>query len=278
MTIKNWFLPHPETHKKAHLLSWESLVVYILLFIFLQAGFSIISFAKPGILGTTSPISVQQIIDYTNQERTKANLPPLMENAELKEAARTKALNMFSENYWAHFAPSGKTPWDFITDSGYRFSYAGENLAKNFTSSKDVVSAWMNSSTHKENLLNPKYKEIGIAVEDGVLNGIRTTLVVQMFGTTSGLALSKPTRALSFSPLNVSGIANIEPRPLFDSFQISKTVALGVLGLVMALILIDFIALKKRGVFKVSSHHLAHMALLSVALAGVFSSSRGSIL
>lgn len=277
MTIKNWFLPHQETHKKAHLISWEGLTIYILLFILLQAGFSIFGNFKPGVLGTTSNITIDQVIELTNSEREKLGLPPLSKNSELNQAAVQKAQNMFSENYWAHFAPSGKTPWDFITGSGYRFSFAGENLAKNFQKSDDVVKAWMNSPTHKENLLNSKYRDIGIAVEDGVLNGQRTTLVVQMFGTTSGLALSQPAKQLSPPSVNVSGITNIAP-PVFDPFQISKTVSLGVLGLIMTLLLLDFIVLKKRGVFRLASHHLAHMAILGVAATAVFSSGRGSIL
>lgn len=67
---------------------------------------------------------------------------------------------MFDENYWAHFAPSGKSPWDFILGSGYKFTFAGENLAKNFYNSQDVMNAWMASKVgHKENLLNSKYQK-----------------------------------------------------------------------------------------------------------------------
>ncbi len=279
MPFHNWFLPHKDTHKKAHLISWEGLAIYILLFILLQVGFSILGYAKPGILGTTSSITIQQVIELTNKEREKLGLPPLSENSELDQAAAKKAQNMFSENYWAHFAPSGKTPWDFITSSGYRFSFAGENLAKNFQNSNDVVKAWMNSPTHKENLLNSKYKDMGIAVEDGVLNGQRTTLVVQMFGTTSGLALNQPVKVPTSSSVNVSGITNVTTlSPLIDSFSVSKTIALGMLSLILVLLVIDMVILKKRGVFRIASNHFAHMAILSVALAAVFSAGRGSIL
>lgn len=280
--MKNWrnfFLPHQDTHKKAHLISWEGIAIYILLFILLRVGFSIFGYMKPGVLGTTSNITVEQVIELTNLERQKLGLTPLSENSELDQAAAKKAQNMFSENYWAHFAPSGKTPWDFITGSGYRFSFAGENLAKNFQKSDDVVKAWMNSPTHKENLLNSKYRDIGIAVEDGVLNGQRTTLVVQMFGTTNGLAAGQPARAPSSSSVNVSGITNTAvPLPLFDPFVVSKIVTIGLLGLVLMLLAVDLIVIKKRGVFRIASNHLAHMAILSVALAAVFSSGKGSIL
>src|SRR3989344_8471861 len=183
MAISHWFLPHKDTHKKAHLISWQALFIYVLLFILLQVGFSIISYTKPGVLGIASNIDQKRLIELTNAERAKQGLSAVSENAALDQAAQMKAQNMFSENYWAHFAPSGKSPWDFIQSAGYRFTYAGENLAKNFYNSDDVVVAWMNSPTHKDNLLNSKYKEIGIAVVDGVLNGQQTTLIVQMFGS-----------------------------------------------------------------------------------------------
>lgn len=192
MALNNWFLPHKDTHKKAHLISWEALLVYVLLFILLQVGFSIVSYSKPGILGINSSIDQKKLIELTNKEREKKGLSQVSENEALNKAAGMKAANMFEENYWAHFSPSGKTPWNFILGSGYKFTFAGENLAKNFQTSDDVVAAWMNSKTHRDNLLNSSYKDIGIAVVDGVLNGQKTTLVVQEFGTTENLAL-KPT-------------------------------------------------------------------------------------
>src|SRR3990167_4926118 len=195
--IHKWFIPHRDTHKKAHLISWEAFIFYILIFIFLQVGFSILGYAKPGLLGISSNITNQKIIELTNAERAKQGLSVVKENEALNKAAYLKGMNMFEENYWAHFAPSGKSPWDFILGSGYKFTYAGENLAKNFYNSEDVVSAWMKSPTHRDNLLNSKYKDIGIAVVEGVLNGQKTTLVVQEFGTTQGIA-SQPL-------VNVSG-------------------------------------------------------------------------
>jgi hypothetical protein len=90
---------------------------------------------------------------------------------------------MFSKNYWAHVAPDGTTPWDFIKKNGYNYSSAGENLARDFNDSQSVVSAWMASKSHRENIVNLHYREIGIGVVNGILDGKETTLVVQMFGT-----------------------------------------------------------------------------------------------
>ena len=288
--IHHWFIPHKQTHQKAHLISWEALLIYVLFFIFLQVGLSILGYAKPGILGITGNIDQKKMIELTNQERSKKGLPSVSENEALNKAAALKAQNMIDENYWAHFAPSGKTPWDFILGSGYKFTYAGENLAKNFQESDDVVSAWMTSPTHRDNLLNPKYQDIGIAVVDGVLNGQRTTLIVQMFGTVQGITsqaqvntggdqIAVPTKDYLNAKELVASVQNKPPAPsLIDPYQIAKTSGIAVISFLALLLVIDFVVIYRRGVFRISSHHVAHLSILSIALAGVLTSNSGSIL
>lgn len=278
MTLHKWFLPHKDTHKKARLLSWEALLVYILLFVLLQVSFSIVGFIKPGILGTSSNIEKQKIIELTNIERAKLNLPSVRENIELDQAAEAKSANMFTENYWAHFAPSGKSPWDFMTGAGYRFTFAGENLAKNFQDSDSVVVAWMNSPSHRENIVNGKYKEIGIAVEDGTLNGQQTTLVVQMFGTTDNLALVPEVASVASNPAVASLTTKPEVKTLIDPFKVTKSVGFSLISFIVILLLIDMIVLRRRGILRISSHHLAHMAVLGVAAAAILNAGPGSIL
>lgn len=279
MAWHNWFLPHKDTHKKAHLISWEGLVIYVLIFILLQVGFSIISYSKPGVLGISGNIEQKRLIELTNIERQKLGLSPVSENSALDQAAAAKARNMLSENYWAHFAPSGKTPWDFILGSGYKFTFAGENLAKNFYKSDDVVVAWMASPTHKDNLLNPKYKDIGIAVADGVLNGQKTTLVVQMFGTTDA-TIAKPQVEVAGKQITVSkqDFAGKSVKPLFDPYQVYKVAGFSVIILIAALLALDIWVLKRRGILRISSHHIAHMGLLSLAAGSLFMASPGAIL
>lgn len=295
MAWQNWFLPHKDTHKKAHLISIEGLTIYILIFILLQVGFSVVGYSKPGVLGISGNIDQKKLIELTNIERQKKGLNPVTENSALDNAAALKAQNMFAENYWAHFAPSGKTPWDFILSSGYKFTFAGENLAKNFYKSDDVVVAWMNSPTHRDNLLNSKYKEIGIAVVDGTLNGQQTTLVVQMFGTTDMLAAARPpavevqgkqiavpkedlTKPVleAHAPASVAVVPVI--KPLIDPFQVYKWGGYSIIALITVLLSIDIWLLRKRGVLRFSSHHFAHMALLSLAAGSIFMTNPGAIL
>lgn len=292
MAWQNWFLPHKDTHKKAHLLSWEGLVIYILLFILLQVSFSIVSYSKPGVLGISGNIDQKRLIELTNIERQRKGLSSVSENAALDKAAVLKAQNMFAENYWAHFAPSGKTPWDFILGSGYKFTYAGENLAKNFTSSDDVVAAWLASPTHRDNLLNPKYQDIGIAVEEGVLNGQKTILVVQEFGAVSSGVAVKPAvevqgkqiavqqQDLPSKPELVAAISETKSlsKPSLNPYQVYKTAGFSLIILIVALLSIDVWVLRRRGVFRLSSQHIAHMALLSLAAGTLFISNPGVIL
>lgn len=288
--IHHWFIPHKDTHQKAHLISWEALLFYVLILIFLQVGFSILGYAKPGVLGINANIDQKRLIELTNTERSKKGLPPVLENEALNKAAVLKAQNMFEENYWAHFAPSGKTPWDFILGSGYHFTYAGENLAKNFYESEDVVSAWIGSPIHRDNLLNSKYNDIGIAVVEGTLNGQKTTLIVQMFGTVQGIAsqplvnaggsqLAVPKNNL-LNPPQLS--ASIQNKPkiqsLIDPYSVTKTSGLAIIFLIGTLLILDLYFIKRRGIFRISSQHVAHLSILSLALAGILTSSPGSIL
>ncbi len=294
---KHLFLPHQQTHKKAHLLSWEALLIYILIFILLQVSFSFLAQVKPGVLGVSSNIDQHQLIELTNKKRAENNLPPLKENLFLDQAAQAKAANMFAENYWAHYAPSGKDPWGFINGSGYKFTYAGENLARNFYSSDDVVNAWMASPSHRENIVNNKYQEIGIAVVYGVLKGEKTTLVVQMFGTPQEYIAYNPTTNIESQKKAEVALPSVKPAPIFtpapalvagvrenqqlvtiDPFKTTKTLGVGLLLLIAFLIMLDLYTLRRRAIFRVTSKHLPHLALIGLSTFALLNLSSGSIL
>jgi hypothetical protein len=121
-------------------------------------------------------------LELTNQQRITHGLPPLKANPQLTTAANDKAKHMFAHDYWAHITPTGEQPWAFISRAGYSYIYAGENLARDFADSQSVVTAWMNSPSHRDNILSPNYDHIGIAVVNGNLASTDTTLVIQEFG------------------------------------------------------------------------------------------------
>lgn len=129
-----------------------------------------------------SGIDSQSIIELTNKNREERNLLPLQENAELDEVALLKAKDMANKGYFSHVSPDGKTPWYWFKLSGYSFDYAGENLAVLFDSSENIVEAWMNSTSHKKNILSSDYSEIGIGMATGTYKGQETVFVVQVFG------------------------------------------------------------------------------------------------
>lgn len=128
-------------------------------------------------------INVGDLSVLSNQQRAGAGLAPLSYNSQLTSAAYSKANHMFALNYWAHNGPDGSTPWTFINASGYSYISAGENLAKDYSSSSGVVSGWMASPTHRANLMNSSYRDVGYAIVNGTLLGAPTTLVVAMYGT-----------------------------------------------------------------------------------------------
>lgn len=147
----------------------------------------------PGaVLGYATNINVNDLLALTNSERAAAGLAPLTLDSRLNQSAILKAGNMFSENYWAHVSPSGIQPWYWFTQASYPYTYAGENLAKDFDTSAGTVQGWMNSAGHKANILNVNYTQVGFAVQNGTLVGGQTTLVVAHYGATTTAAAPAP--------------------------------------------------------------------------------------
>ncbi|MFC1789666.1 CAP domain-containing protein [Patescibacteria group bacterium] len=121
-------------------------------------------------------------IKWTNIQRDKYGLPPLKENLKLNVSAEAKVEDMFLEQYFAHKSPSGLGVGDLADISDYEYIIIGENLAfGNFKDDETLILAWMNSPGHRENILNDRYQEIGIAVQKGVFEGKTVWLAVQHF-------------------------------------------------------------------------------------------------
>jgi len=136
------------------------------------------------LVGTILPAVVT---DLTNTERARHSVSTLTRNVLLDEAARLKAEHMAAEGYFSHYSPGGISPWFWFDRVGYLYAHAGENLAVHFFDSAEVVKAWMNSPTHKANIVNNVYTEIGIGVARGRHEGFDTIFVVQLFGTPARL-------------------------------------------------------------------------------------------
>lgn len=149
-----------------------------------------------------STINSPQLLSLINNARQSNNLSPLAANQELNLAADLKISDMAANNYFEHISPRGVTPWYWIKKAGYAFSWAGENLAKDFYETSDVFTAWMNSPGHRANILNADFKEIGIAVKEVELNGQKTTVAVLTFGAPASPAKrSEPAKTAPKSPV-----------------------------------------------------------------------------
>jgi hypothetical protein len=133
--------------------------------------------------GQGAAVITSMLVDLANTDRSSNHVGTLIENPALTAIAQAKANDMAKKGYFAHTSPEGKSPWYWFTQGGYVFSYAGENLAVDFSDSADVERAWMNSPTHRANLLNQHFTEIGIATAVGTYEGHQTTFVVQEFAT-----------------------------------------------------------------------------------------------
>ena len=127
-------------------------------------------------------ISERTIFELVNKERIKNNIAPLTFNNKLTQSAINKVKDLVENNYFDHSSEDGKTFSSWIKESGYEYSFIGENLAKDFYNNESIIKAWLKSPGHKENILNRDFTETGIAVYDNV--------VVQIFGRPELMPLS----------------------------------------------------------------------------------------
>ena len=243
------------------------------------------------VLGVSVNVSSQDLLTLTNQKRVEAGLQPLQLDGQLAAAAEAKAQNMFAKQYWAHFAPDGTSPWDFIKGSGYPYVYAGENLARGFSSSGDVINAWLASPDHRANMLSNHYSDVGFAIEQGPLPGdASTVLVVEMFGSRS-LAVQQQTQppvvasvetgntqptvtptaapqaTVTPTPSAAPVLAAIKKQPLLDSAFITKTVSLILLSLFLLIFGLDVVMTESRQTVRLAGHSFDHLLFLLGILA-----------
>jgi uncharacterized protein YkwD len=148
--------------------------VAIALVVSLWAGVPLAA-AGPGRAGSpderrpSTGLDPRRIVELHNESRRAAGLPPLRPDDRLTSAARAKLFDMLKRDYFAHRAPDGRQPWAFMQAAGYRFVAAAENLAKGYDSEADVQHAWMRSTGHRANILNPRFTEVGVADAQGIV-------------------------------------------------------------------------------------------------------------
>jgi hypothetical protein len=179
--IKKHFIPHKRNNFKPHILRKKA-VMFFLVFIFsIECFFLAAIFFIKNNVNFLASILPDVIISETNSKRQMYDLTALAPDVTLEKAAQLKADDMAAKGYFAHTSPEGITPWHWLDQAGYKYTYAGENLAINFVDSDDVINAWMNSVGHKANILNNNFTQIGIGIASGQYQGKETIFVVQLF-------------------------------------------------------------------------------------------------
>jgi hypothetical protein len=254
--LKHTFVPHSGNEYKPHFFREHVILSLLIGSIFLL----LVSFTTYIVIRTTaygSSVVSSVLIDLTNQTRTENNLSPLFYNQRLQDAATLKGDDMVSRQYFAHFAPDGTSPWHWYDKAGYRFRFAGENLAIHFRSSKEVQRAWMESPKHRANILDPRYEDIGIATIHGNTSTPPTIFVVQMFGKQE--PSSETTSLQNQTPAQG---AKIFEKIIFNaSYYINNIYATLVIILIVALCMMIFIEIRKQHYF-----HILYGVLLTIVV------------
>lgn len=146
------------------------------------------------VLAYATNLSRSALLNATNQDRSANGQASLTMSSQLNNAAQAKANDMVSKNYWAHTAPDGRQPWDFIAAAGYSYRTAGENLAYGALTSEQTERAWMNSSGHRANILRADFTQVGFGWMNSsnfVGNG-EQTVVVAMYASPYSTPAPKP--------------------------------------------------------------------------------------
>src|SRR3989344_8431965 len=311
--LAKWIYPHIHNNHQPYAIRHQGIFIFVILLTTVQIFSNTIS-GDPKILGFAASISKGDIISLTNSERSSKGMRTLSESPSLSQAAALKASHMLKQNYWAHFAPDGTSPWYFFDEVNYGYSFAGENLAKDFQSSSGVVAGWMASTAgHRENILNSSFTEIGVAVKNGVLLGEETTLVVQLFGkpisytasapgstTNQGssevgsevkiqdrltLPKGKSVPSVESKEFATTGIVGGDKQPsvggvssLIENLSTSQKTSFGLLLVLGSLFAIDSSTVFRRRYDRINSHSGMHISVVVILMITILAQSVGSIL
>ena len=181
--IKDVFVPHRKNGYRPHAIRGRGLIVFALYIFTFQTIYNFQQGGQFSVLGYATNVSTGGLLSETNAKRAANGFGSYASSVRLTQAAQAKANHMIAENYWSHYSPSGVTPWYFIEQAGYNYSRAGENLAYGFATSAGVVQGWMDSPSHRANILDSGFVHVGFGIANGAnFQGGENTVVVAMYG------------------------------------------------------------------------------------------------
>ncbi|GEM_PF-2428777 len=196
--VKNLLFPSDSNGNLPLVLSHKAFIAYFIIL-------SVFAVSPPYLkrlqlsLISSSSFNGSDIVALVNSDRQSNNLGGLNESSILNKIAEKKAEDMLANQYFSHVSPVGKTPWDFLKEGQYKYTAAGENLALDYLTAKDVEDALIASPTHRANILSTLYTEIGVAVAHGNFEDNPTTIVVQYFGNPSKVTVATKKYGDSFT-------------------------------------------------------------------------------
>lgn len=224
MEIAKFFLPDKETGRLPLFLSSFSFTLFGVLATVLLLFPATVRERNVALLLGAPTFNNEDVIRLVNASRAEAGLSSLKENDLLSASAKAKAEDMAVKGYFSHTSPDGKTPWDFIRGTGYKYTAAGENLALDYVTAEDAEKALMASPTHRANILNKLYTEIGVSVVSGEYEGRSAVYLVQHFG--------KPVAGLVQAPKieDLAAAKDIVKTPLAEKPPVKTAQKVAVLG------------------------------------------------
>jgi hypothetical protein len=222
--LKHFIIPSEKNNHTPHLLHRSAFIIYIVIIFAFNTVLT-----QLGYTDLKADVTIEELIEEHNKERRINGLEDLKYNSLLSESAKAKAESMLLTNCWSHYCPEGKSPWDFFDESGYKYQYAGENLAEGFSTVSNVINAWMNSPTHRENILNSNFTEVGFGFAYGDFQGKENNMIITVhFGKAmetivSDVSVSDSESATTQSYVTINNLTNDQVIST-NNFDITGTV------------------------------------------------------
>lgn len=269
-TLKKYFIPHRENNYHPHILHTKRVVFYSLVFALFKAiivGFVLLIpnqvFVSPDILA----IEERRLIDLTNEYRAEENYEKLVISEKLMFSAHNKAGDMSAQGYFSHDGPQ-KDLSVWLNDAGYKFSVAGENLAVGFIDSDTLFNAWIESPTHRANILDKDFKEMGVGLSGGERDGQPVVYVAQHFGSPF---ISGSNQVVNGSTIAVSQKFSSPAQKYFLSKRVlpSFTSIFGVSSAIYLFGIIFFAAALMLSIFIEFRRQHAHVIIQTAGLIGL---------
>jgi len=123
------------------------------------------------------------VVREMNLERQKVGARRMFQSTTLYRAAVEKTQSMFRDQYFGHTSPSGERFWSWLGARRSMFTRYGENLAYGYRTERGLVTAWLKSSGHRQNVLDGRFTHVGVGIRSGTYRGRRVTMIVALFGT-----------------------------------------------------------------------------------------------